>query len=230
MCEDNLIDLLIKLFCDSLFIESCLVLINPIVINKSNEYNTYFGDTLEELGRYSEAEKYYVNAFSINPYYDDAHNNSAMILHHKLNRFSEAEMQYKKCLNINNLHQVCYTNYVKLLQYLNFKKCLILIMIMECLFESKYHLKKLTELNKPFPSYDYNYAKLLCDLKEYDSSNEQFKLCLKCEPSNALFNYEYGLFLAFDLQNIKLSIKHCVNAYILDPLNEQIEQQKYNEI
>ncbi len=81
MCEDDLIESLILLFCDSLFIERLLI----------HEYNTCFGDILEELGTYNEAEKYNVNASNINPDYDDAHSDYAMI-HDKLNKFGEAEI------------------------------------------------------------------------------------------------------------------------------------------
>ena len=251
--EDDTIELLSLLLTDSLTVEASVVIEKLLEINPENdEYNTCMGDILEELGRYEDAERYYKIALTINPRYDDAHNNYAMMLHHKLNRVKEAEQQYRKCLAINSNHQVCHTNYAKLLQHTlrykeaekHFKKCLKLneenvncqhyygVFLYELgrWSEAKYHLEKAIELTGgDNPSYHYNYAKLLCDLKELSEADEQFRHCLRLEPENAAFNFEFALFLAFDLKDVKKSIEYFVKAYVLDPHNSLISK-KYDEI
>jgi len=249
--EDDIIELLTVLFCDSSYVEACIVIEKLLAINADNdEYNTCFADILEELGRYEEAEKYYRIALRINPRYDDAYNNYGMMLFHKLHRVSDAEQQYRKCLSITPMHQVCHTNYAKLLQHTSrykeaeyhFKQCLavneanvncqhyygVFLYELGRWSEAKYHLKKAIELND-CASYRYNLGKLLCDLKEFHEAEEQFQQCLKTEPENVPFNFEYALFLAFDLKDVRRSIQYFVKAYTLEPHNTCI-QQKYDEI
>jgi len=239
--EEEMIELLQLLFCQSLPVEACSV-IEKLLSNApdNDEYNTCMGDILEELGRYKDSEKFYRRALELNPNYADVHNNYGMLLQSKLNRVDEAEAQYRECLKINAEHQVCLANYGKLLQstgrYLEaemrFKKCLSLnernancqhhfgVMLYDVgrWTEAKFHLSKAIELSKDQnASFHYNFGRLLCDMKEFGAARRHFERCLELEADNAAFNFEFGTFLAFDVGDIASSIQYLMRAYVLDP-------------
>lgn len=103
--EEELVELIQVLFCQSLPVEACSVIEKLLSTSPDNdEYNCCMsfhapcsmqvnvrqlslilpqgmGDVLEELGRYTDSERFYQRALALNPEYADVHNNYGVMLY-----------------------------------------------------------------------------------------------------------------------------------------------------
>lgn len=219
-------------------------LIEAIAIEPSNDraltnLGRIFADVLNE---HTKAKELYELAILLNPQNKVAHYNLAQLLETHFGQFSEAVEEYKKVLEIEpddfRSHYRLGVNYVEKLSDLesaknHYERVIELdpdnefaLSNLGFVFnelgqydkEELLYLKAIA-LNPNFSAAHNNLARLYMNhLKVPSRAKEEFEICLKLEPDNPFFNYNYSLlvYMGYDVISFEKGREHYIKAKSLN--------------
>ncbi|MBU7048523.1 MAG: tetratricopeptide repeat protein [Theionarchaea archaeon] len=149
-----------------------------IIQNLAIAHNNY-GNLLQDMGKYEEAESHYKESLRINPEYAEAHNNYGNLLK-EMGKYEEAEFHYKESLRINPEYAEAHNNYGNLLKEMGKYE------------EAEFHYKESLRINPEYAQAHNNYGNLLKEMGKYEEAEFHYKESLRINPEYAQAHYNYG--------------------------------------
>ena len=214
-------------------------------------YNMWFARCHEELNNLQEAEFYYRRSISIQPKFATAHGRYAEFSWHKLNNIKQANVHFQKSLQ-NKENHVTHRHYAQFIeqkfndykksQY-HFERCLelspndhgahhsyaIVLQKMNANTDKiRYHYDESIKLYD-CANIHYSYALYLKNINENKDALKHFQACLEYDGYNAMYHFQFGLFLIQNIGAIDDGLIHINNACNLKP-NDQLYQEMYAKL
>ena len=214
-------------------------------------YNMWFARCHEELNNIQEAEFYYRRSIAIQPKFATALGRYAEFSWHKLGNVKQADIHFQKSLQ-NKENHVTHRHYAQFIeqkfndykksQY-HFERCLSLepndhgahhsyaIVLQKMNADPKkirFHYEEAIRLYDS-ANIHYSYALYLKNIKQNKEALKHYQICLEFDGYNAMYHFQFGLFLYQNMGLMEDGLVHINNACTLNA-NDKVYRQTLEKL